>query len=304
MMHRPVLLLGLLLGPQAWAAAPPDHSVTLDPASRARLGITTAAATAKPYRAESRGLGQVLGLEILAQTDADLSVAEAAARTSQAALARAQSMFAADTGISRQALEAAEQQAATDAAQLALAQRKSLAAWGRDAPWRNAAQRRALLARIAAGEVAVIRATFPSGIVASDTPPAMRIESLRAPASAEAMTAKTVWAGPADPNAPGRVYFMLVEGPADLAEGDRVRVIAATGAGKDGAYVPAGAVIVAEGSTWLYIEDSAHHFLRRPVDISVASGDGYVVLNGIAPGAKVVTAGAAHLLARETGTTE
>ena len=309
MILRTLCIAALALASPALAAdedsySAPDRSVTLDAAARARLGIVAAAAPAKPFTAEVRGLGQVLGLDVLAQTDADLSVAEAAARSSQAALTRAQGMFAADAGVSRQVLEAAEHQAATDAAQLALAQRKSIGAWGRDTPWRDAAQRRTLMTRIAAGEVAVVKATFPANIIDPAAPPTMRIEALGGNALAKPLTAKTVWSGPADPAVPGRTYYMLVENAAALAEGDRVSVTATAGAPKEGAYVPAGAVIIAEGSTWLYIEEKPGYFVRQAVDISQPSGEGYVLLHGVQPGEKVVTAGAGHLLARETGETD
>ena len=152
----------------------PTCSVTLDAATKAHLGIATAAAQAVQYRGDVRGYGQVLGLDTLAQADADLSLAEASARASQAALTRAQGLFNADTGVSRQVLETAEHQAETDAAQLALAQRKAAAAWGHDAPWRDAAQRRALMAKIAGGDVAIVRATFPAGSFGAAAPTGMR----------------------------------------------------------------------------------------------------------------------------------
>ena len=55
---------------------------------------------------------------------------------------------------------------------------------------------------------------------------------------------------------------------------------------------------IAEGSTWLYVETQTNYFVRQAVDISQPKGEGYVLLHGVSPGEKVVTAGAAHLLAR------
>ena len=279
----------------------PDRSVTLEAADAARLGITTVAAEAKSFRTGARGLGVVLGLDALAQTDADLSVAESAAQASQAALTRAQGMFNADTGVSRQVLEAAQRQAVTDAAQLALAQRKSTATWGRDAPWRTAAERRALMQKIAAGDVVVIRATLPANILGSGAP-TLRVEPLGARAGSKPVTASTVWSGPADPAVPGRSYYMLVESAKDLAEGDHVRATGSAGAETPGAYVPAGAVLIAEGGTWLYIEEKPGYFVRQVVELSQPSGEGYIVTHGVQPGEKIVTKGAGHLLAKETGT--
>ncbi len=287
----------------------PDRSVTLDAASRAHLGITTVTAQARAYRAESSGLGQVLGLDVLAQTDADLSIAESAAQASDAALKRAQGLFNADTGISRQALETAQHQATTDTAQLSLAQRKATASWGRDAPWRTSAERRALMAKIGAGTVVILKATFPTDIMAGGKTPAIEIvpfgRSLGAtPRNAKPLTVSAVWSAPADPAVPGRTYYMLVEGAKDLADGDRARVIARSGEGRQGAFVPSVAIIVAEGSTWLYIEEKPDYFVRQAADISQPSGEGYVLPYGVQAGEKVVTAGAGHLLAKETGTEE
>ncbi|MBX7199451.1 MAG: hypothetical protein K1X51_08720, partial [Rhodospirillaceae bacterium] len=166
-LFKSILAFGIatVLSLPVWAAddesfSAPDRSVTLDAPARARLGIVVTAAAEQSVRVETKGLGQVQSLDALGQTDADLSVAEAAARASGAALARAQSMFKADVGVSREKLEAAERQAADDAAQLSLAQRKAQAAWGREAPWRDAGPRRALMAKLAGGGV-IVRAVLP-----------------------------------------------------------------------------------------------------------------------------------------------
>ena len=76
--------------------------LTLDEPTQARIGLATEAAKAMQYRAEVQGLGQVMGIDALAQTDTELTSAEAAARASEAARARARGLFAADTSVSRQ----------------------------------------------------------------------------------------------------------------------------------------------------------------------------------------------------------
>jgi hypothetical protein len=280
----------------------PDRSVTLDAGAKARIGIATQTAQATQYNAEARGLGQVLGLEAVAQTDADLTIAESAAHASQAALVRAHGLFGADTGVSRQALEAAEHQATADAAQLALAERKSTAAWGRDAPWRDPEQRHALLAKMAAGDAAIVRATFPENSLGGVPPASVRIERLAARDGETGWTTSTVWAAPADPTVPGRSFFMLVDGAQGLSQGEHVRVVAPLGAPKQGAIVPTGAIVIAEGRTWLYIEEKPDYFVRQAIDLSQPTEDGYFTAEGVRPGESVVTDGAGQLLARETGT--
>lgn len=274
--------------------------VQLDAPAQQRLGIATLAAQAVQHRAEVSGLGQVVGLDALAQTDAELTGAEAAARSSDAALTRARGLYAADTSVSRQALEAAERQATTDSVQLALARRKSIAAWGRGAPWTSAAQRAALLARVAAGTTAIVRASFPadSGGAAAGT---MRVAPLDSAPATPVLGAASAWAAPADPTMPGRSYFLIVDAAESLTPGQRVRVFMPVGPSQAGVVVPAAALIIAAGGTWAYIEEKDGSFVRRAVALSQPSDSGYFT-TAVHPGERVVVEGAGQLLARETGT--
>jgi len=273
--------------------------VQLDAPAQQRLGIATLAAQSVQHRAEVSGLGQVMGLDVLAQTDAELSSAEAAARSSDAALTRARGLYEADTSVSRQALEAAERQATTDSVQLALARRKSIAAWGRGAPWTSAAQRTALLAKVAAGTSAIVRASFPadSGTAAAG---AMRIEPLDGAPTAP-LSAASAWAAPADPTVPGRSYFLIVDAAESLTPGQRVRVFMPVGPSEAGVVVPAAALVIAQGGTWAYVEGKDGSFVRRAVSLSQPSASGYFT-TAVHPGERVVVQGAGQLLARETGT--
>jgi hypothetical protein len=280
----------------------PERSVTLDAPTKVRLGIATVAAQAVQYRGEARGLGLVLGIDAIAQTDADLTVAESAAQVSQAALARARALFSADTSVSRQTLEAAEHQATTDTAQLLLAERRSEGTWGHDAPWRDSKQRRTLMAEIAAGKAVIVRATFAADVIGDSAPAQTRIERLDAADGGRHWTASRLWNAPADPAVPGRSYYLLIEAAQGLNQGERVRVVAEFGASKSGALVPAAAVIIAEGSTWLYIEQKSDYFVRQAIDLSQPLGPGYFVSTGVQAGESVVVQGAGQLLARETGT--
>jgi len=280
----------------------PERSVTLDAQTKARIGVTTVAAQSVQYRGEASGLGLVLGIDAIARTDADLTVAESAAQLSQAALVRARGLFGADTSISRQALEAAEQQAATDAAQLMLAERKAEATWGHDAPWRDPKQRRALIAEISAGKAAIVRATFAADVIGDAAPGRTRIERLDGAAGGKKWTVTRLWSAPADPTLPGRSYYLFIQAAQDLNQGERVRVLADFSPSKAGAFVPAGAVVIAEGRTWLYIEDKPDYFVRQAIDLSQPLGSGYFISAGVQAGETVVVQGAGLLLARETGT--
>jgi len=292
----PALAAAALLAALGSGAA----EVRLDAPTQQRIGIATVAVQAVQHRAEAQGLGQVMGLEALAQTDAELTGAEAAVRLSAAALERARGLYKAETSVSRQALEAAERQATTDQVQLALARRKSIATWGRGAPWPAAAQRAALLAKISAGASAIARATFPA-----ETPGAcsgaLRVEALDAQSGRESWNAASAWAAPADPAIPGRSCYLLVDGAQSLAPGQRVPVFMSVGPSEAGVVVPAAALIIAGGDTWLYVEEKSGTFVRRGVSLSAPAGEGYFT-SAVHPGERVVVQGAGALLARETGT--
>ncbi len=279
-----------------------ERSVTLDPQAKPRLGITSIAAKEVPYRAELNGLGLVIGLDAVAQTEADLESARAAARASHAALARARGLFGADMSVSQQSLEAAEHQATSDTAQFALMERRAVATWGPNAPWRDPQRGPSVLAALGSGKTVLIRATFPADMPSGSMPSAVHVERFDDVPHAKGWSASGVWRAPADPNVPGRSYYMLVPDATDLATGERVRVLAQDGESHKGAFVPASAIVVAEGGTWFYIEEKANYFVRRAADLSKPVGEGYFMPTRVHAGEPIVVQGAGQLLAREIGT--
>jgi hypothetical protein len=277
--------------------------LTLDEPTQARIGLATEAAKAMQYRAEVQGLGQVMGIDALAQTDTELTSAEAAARASEAARARARGLFAADTSVSRQVLETAQHQATTDESQLMLARRKAIAIWGHDAPWSDPRRRAALLAKISAGTTALVRATLSAGSGGDVGGAPMRLERLDGDGDQNhrSWNAASTWQAPTDPTVPGRSYYLLVTPAEGLSPGERVRVFTPVGPSKAGTLVPAAAVVIAGGSTGVYIEEKGGSFVRRAIAITQPVQDGYVTAD-VRPGELIVVQGAGQLLARESGT--
>ena len=275
--------------------AGPGLALTADESKA--LGIVTVAAPAASYRAQISGFGMVMSMDNIAQSDADVITAQAAAAQSAAAAARAKELSTgADAAVSREVYEAAESKAAADQAALALANRKAAAAFGQNAPWSNGGERAGIMARLQSGRSVVVRVTFPLGAVVA--PGSLVITRLGA--GGKSWTSNIVWDAPADPTIPGHGVFALVDG-SDLAQGERVTASVPVGVPQAGVNVPAGALVISDSQDWVYLEDAANHFLRVPVNISMPMGDGYFVPSGkgIAPGAKIVTSGAGLLLSRE-----
>ena len=258
------------------------------------LGLTVQTAAAAQFTGRIMGYGVVTALDTIAQADSEFLTAQAAAAQSTAAAARARSLSTGEeAAISREQLEVAESKAAADAAALALARRKTEAAFGLNSPWQDAASRPAVMRRLASGEAGLVRATFPA--IGGAVP--KRVEISRMGADKKSWTAHTIWDAPADAAVPGRSFYVLVDG-SDLAQNERVTAAIPTGASEAGAKVPAHALVFGESEAWVYLQTAANTFLRTKVDISRPLDDGYFVTT-VKPGDKVVVDGAGLLLARE-----
>jgi len=259
------------------------------------LGLMIEPATAAQFTGRITGYGVVTALDTIAQADSEFLAAQAASAQSQAAAARARSLSTGEeAAISREQLEVAESKAAADAAALALARRKTEAAFGMHSPWRDSATRQAVMRRLASGAAVLVRVTFPA--TGGAVPKSLEIS--RMGTDAKSWTTHTIWDAPADAAIPGRGFYALVEG-SDLAQNERVIAAVPTGTPQMGAKIPAKAVVYGESEAWAYRQTGSTTFLRTKVDISRPQGDGYFV-DTIKPGDKVVTDGAGLLLARET----
>jgi hypothetical protein len=289
---------------KADASKPPEKKeaqsgVTLSAEQVEGLGITTAKAEPAQYRAETSGYGTVVPLDTIAQADSDFLTAQALAAQSSAAARRDVYLFKDQNGaISREAMEAAVAKAASDEAQLTLAQRKAQAAFGLDPPWESAGRRGAIMGRLSSGTLVLVRVTFPLGALSDRLPESLFFTRLGG--GGRRWSGNEIWRAPADPAFPGQGIFALVAG-SDLAQNEHVTAFVPAGALQPGVNVPANAVVYGEGESWVYVRKGADNFQRVRIDTGHTAGDGYFVPQGagIAPGDAVVTSGAGLLLARE-----
>jgi len=284
----------------AAAAAPeePEAGVKLTPAEAEKMGIVSASAAATTVAAETMGYGVVLTHDVIAQAVADVATAEAAARQSRAALARAANLAGTPGAFSAETQETAERQAAADEAALTLSRRKLSATFGLSQPWKDD-ERSKVLDGVANGTIKLVRATFPLGALTGATPRTLQVARPGASGTAERWKTGTVWAAPADATIPGRSLFALLQ-TSDVGEGERLDVWAVVDHTDSGVLIPETAVVISEGKYWCYVEQQPGVFTRTAIDASRPVPGGYFVKEGIAPGATVVTASAGLLLARET----
>jgi hypothetical protein len=271
-----------------------SQGLTLKDEEIKSLGITVQAAAPAEFRGRIDGYGVVTPLDAIAQADSEFLTAQAAAAQSAAAANRARSLSTGEeAAISREQLEMAESKASADAAALALARRKTEAAFGLRSPWREAGTRQAVMRRLASGDAVLVRATFPATAGA----PPKSLDISRMGADRKSWSTHTIWDAPSDAAVPGRSFYALVEG-SDLAQNERVIAAIPTGTAQPGAKIPAHALVYGESEVWAYVQKDAHTFLRTKVDIAHPLGDGYFVTT-IKPGEKVVADGAGLLMARE-----
>ncbi len=290
-----ILLLLAACGPpsggqeEAHARPAADRAIELTASQFERLGAATTQARAAAFTPEVHGYGLVLNPSTLAQLDADIQSALAAVLESKASRDRARALYGptrSSHAMSLEALDAAEHRASADDVQLALADRREVATYGANAPWRSAARDSAMLAKLTSGTAAQLFVTHLDA----------------APGQIAASTG-VIWRAPSDPTIPGQSFYSLIEG-SDLEQGEHVLVYAPTGKSVMGVRVPAEAIVLIEQDAWCYVQKGPHTFRRVALDLSRPFEGGYFVEDGIAPGEPVLVKGTGLLLAHELGAGE
>jgi len=276
-----------------------DIEVELEAADQARLGVSTIRLQAVQAPGIIDGIGRVLNVNALAQLDADIETADALASASANEAKRLAVLAADDQNASRQSLEAARAQSASDEIRLGLARRRLELEWGSGLAALDSAQRRQIIEQIAIGRTAFLRIDplAAQSIIGAAV-------QLRPDASAPAIETQSL--GPAaitDPQLQTNGLLVTVHGNAamDLRPG---RVLAAEiidAKNQDGVILPRSALVRIDGMTWVYLRRSRDEFVRREVIGPRMRNDGWFVSTGFVPGEEVVDTGAGSLLAVERG---
>ena len=269
--------------------------VTLSGDQVKKLGIETSAAKAASFTPEVAGYAVVVEHETLAQSVAELSVAQAAERQSRAARARIEHLSGTAGAMPADTQEAATRQAAVDQAALALARRRLSAAVGQHPPWHDGDTE---LTALADGAVKLVRITFPLGQLTNGAPKSIGLAHLDAARTGKRWTATSLWDAPADASVPGRSFFALLKG-SDASEGERLLAWAPVGASVAGVLVPESATVISDSKYWCYVERKPGWFVRIEIDTQQPLADGYFMREGVSVGDPIVTAAAGQLLARE-----
>jgi hypothetical protein len=279
------------------AAAKPevkkDNPLHVPPARRAANGIQLVKAEESSLAPEVQGYGRVLDASLLATLTAEVTTAQASLTASDKELARTKGLFAAGGNASAQAVEVAAAAAARDQANVASAETRLAAGWGREVAKHSQKITQALVEG-----AALVRIDLLPG----DTPAADVTEvRLSLPGASERFEAEMIGIAPvADAQMTGSSYLVLLRNH-PLPTGAALRVtVAGEGEAAKAFAIPRGAVVYHQGSPWVFVLGEEDTFERKLVSLAPRSAnDTVAVTSGLEAGEQVVVAGAQQLLAAE-----
>ncbi|HAO80344.1 MAG TPA: hypothetical protein DCQ92_15510 [Verrucomicrobia subdivision 3 bacterium] len=274
-----------------------ESVVTLDAATQQGMGLKLAPAPPLQLPPERKAFGRVLDPAQLSSAAADFIAARAAATAAQKELARLQQL-AAQANASLQILESAQAAAARDSAQADSARSRFVAAWGQAIADRDDLSE--FVQSLAAGESALVRLDLPAGEMLQTGPTGARVTGLGD--ETNSVEVSYLNAIPAvNPQTQGRSFLFWVKpNSARLVAGEAVTGwLKISGTPVSGVVVPADAVVHTDGRDWIYVQTADDSFSRKEIVTDHPVAGGWFVGGTIAPGEKVVVAGAQQLLSTE-----
>src|SRR5665213_781246 len=274
-----------------------ESVVTLDATTQQGMGLKLAPATPLQLPPECKVFGSVLDPAQLSAAVADFISAHAAAETSQKELARLKQLSN-QANASARDLESAQATAARDSAQADSARAQFVAARGQAIANRDDLPE--FVQSLATDESALVRLDLPAGEMLQTAPTGARVTGLGD--GTNSVEVSYLDAIPAvNPQTQGRSFLFLVKtNSARLVAGEAVTGwLEISGTPVSGIVVPADAVVHTDGRDWIYAQTADDSFTRKEIMTDHPVVGGWFAGNAIAPGEKVVVAGAQQLLSTE-----
>ncbi len=293
-------LIALFLSCSASAQSPDlpdDIEVMLSSGDQSRLGVavTSLAATQSPETVDA--VGRVLDVVALAQLEAEIATAAAAADASDKEARRLELLAADDQNASRQSLETARAQALADTSRLRLAQRRISLEWSTGLAKLGHDKRQLIIDRIAAGHAALLRVD-PLQLSRVDDDdvrieiaveqPAVAIDTLGLAAVTDLRMQTSGW-----------LVLMHGSGVKSYGAGRIVAAKIHTGRLLTGVLLSRESLIRVDGATWVYLSRGSGRYLRRKVLQPAIQDAGWFVESRFEPGDLIVTQGTGSLFAVE-----
>jgi hypothetical protein len=270
--------------------------IKLDAATQSRMGLQTAVLQSITLHPEVQGFGRVLDPAPLGAAAADILTATAALDASMREHERVKTLHAQGQNASARAVEAAEAAMKRDRVMLDAARLRLLSGWG--AGLADRGDLPALVQRLARQEAALIEIGLPLG---SDAP-SRTVEARLSATGTDTPLGPVEFLGPspnADPQTRGPGFLFLAGGSA-LRPGTAVSGrLSREGPSRTGMLVPSDALLYHEGQRFVYLQSAQDTFTRVEVKPEGPAPGGWVVGEGLAVDARVVTVGGQQLLSEE-----
>jgi hypothetical protein len=293
-----ILVAGLVSVLLADAASANDV-LTLSRADQTRLGVSTGQLAVSEERDGLYAIVRAVDPGSLFSIASDLESAAAASSASGDELARLEKLARADNSASRKSVQAARQQASSDAARLTLLKRNLAVEWSPAFCAMGADDLSSLADAIAKGEAALVRADCPQqpqGVLGD-------IEFALAPDTAPVTATPLGHSGSADARLQTIGLYGVVkgDGAAQIRPGRLFSGEIKTSTIISGVLVPRTAILRLNGDSFVYVKTGAETFERRQISNAVMTADGWFVTEGLSSGETIVTSGVGSMLAVERG---
>ena len=274
-----------------------ESVVILDATTRQGIGLKLAPAMLLQLPPERKVYGNVLDPTQLSSAVSDFIATHATAKASQNEFERLKKLS--DQAIaSQRALESAQATVSSDSAQADSARARLVAAWGKAIADRDELSE--FVQSLASGDSALVRLDLPAGEMLQAEPTGAHVTALGdGTNSIEASYLNSV--PTVNPQTQGRSFLFLVKpNSARLVAGESVTGwLEISGTPVSGLVVPADAVVHTDGRDWIYAQTANDSFTRKEIVTDHPVAGGWFVGGMIAPGEKLVVAGAQQLLSTE-----
>lgn len=280
---------------------PEDFTVVLEKERAKALGIDKEQPEKAELQARRAAFGSVLDPSPLIALDGELASAEAALKASDAENKRTQALVATNDA-SKKIADTAEAQFVADRIKLETIMRTAQLAWGAIIDC-DATKRRALIDELVSGSTALIRVDLMPGDALTELPKSASIEVM----GREQQTFTTTGIMPAtstDAKAQAQGFLLRAKPPFTLRPGMALTAwLDLPGKPRAGFAIPRSAILRHDGRTWIYAQEEAEKYVRKPVtlDAPLDGERGWFVAEdgGLSEDDVIVVTGAASLLSEE-----
>jgi membrane fusion protein, multidrug efflux system len=274
--------------------------ITIQLAAQKEIGIATVILkpTLRPIEIEAYGF--ILDPAPLSKLDSDLFSAEAALTASREQFRRSSRLYAEQKNVSLRDLQNAEASYLADKSRLEALQQQLRDQWGGEIARMDSRSRSELVSSLVDRRAACTRVTAPSGEQLVDAPGTAQIAVLGH--EEQPLDARAVYNAPAVvPTLQGQTFLVLMattEFPVRPGTALSAR-LPASGRSERGVIVPRSAVVRHGGKEWVYRDFDGERFVRHEIIPAEVISEGYFVTDDLAPGMRIVVAGAQALLSEE-----